>query len=74
MIINNKTFNTLKPFIQAIIDRCGDSLPDYMFSKACEEFNISEEEAMERMMNSRDYTFIRLAEGWNIEFNIGNGV
>lgn len=66
VILNNK-FDTSKSFLDAIVDRCKDNLPDYMFNTACEEFEIEEEEAMEMMLNSDNYDFIRMAEGWKIK-------
>lgn len=66
MNINN-LFDVNKNFVTSIIEYVGEErLPDYLFSQACDEFKIDETEAMELLMKSSDYEFIRIAEGWII--------
>ena len=65
----NNLFDISKPFLIALIDVCGFNIPDYKFNTACEEFGIDEEEAMEKMMDSSEYEFIRLPEGWSVTYN-----
>lgn len=62
--INNR-FDTEIDFVESIMDEIsGNELPDDMFSQACEEFGIGEEDAMELLVFSREYEFMRLATGW----------
>jgi Asp-tRNA(Asn)/Glu-tRNA(Gln) amidotransferase B subunit len=63
----NNRFDTSKPFIEAMVEETNEQeLPDSVFSQACEEFGLSEEEAMELMVNSDNYNFYRSSYGWNI--------
>ncbi len=64
--INNR-FDTNKPFIEGMLDETDKlNLHDSVFEQACEEYDISEEDAMELMINSNDYKFVRLQESWAI--------
>ena len=65
MILNNR-FNTTKPFTVALVEELGSYISDHMFAQACIEFEINEDEGMGKMMNSTEYEFIRLTEGWTI--------
>ena len=66
MSINN-LFDTSKDFVTGIVNYVGETrLPDYLFSQACGEYEIDEDEAMQLLMDSSDYEFIRVDEGWII--------
>ena len=66
MSINN-LFNTSKDFVAGIVNYVGETrLPDYLFGQACNEYEIDEDQAMQLLMDSSDYEFIRVDEGWII--------
>jgi hypothetical protein len=60
-------FDTSKSFVVALIETLGQNITDYKFEQACREFGISEDEGMEKMMESTEYNFVRLPEGWIVE-------
>jgi hypothetical protein len=60
-------FDTDKPFVEAMVAETNEiDLPDTTFEQACEEFSISEEDAMELMVKSDKYQFHRTENGWFI--------
>lgn len=65
--INNR-FDTEIDFVESIMDQARGTreLTDSMFEQACEEFGIEEDDAMQLLMDSKEYDFLRLAEGWNV--------
>jgi len=66
MNINN-LFDINKDFVLGVIEYVGETeLPDYLFSQACDEYDIDESKAMELLMESSDYEFLRIPEGWII--------
>lgn len=66
MNINN-LFDVSKDFVTGIVNYVGETkLPDYLFSQACDEYEIDETKAMELLLESSDYEFIRISEGWII--------
>jgi hypothetical protein len=63
----HQRFDTSKPFVQSMIEETNESdLPDAVFTQACEEFGITEEEGMELMIKDTDYEFYRNGSGWDI--------
>ena len=63
----NTMFDTSKPFLDNMIDECdvGDfKLTDAVFEQACNEYHITEEEAMQLMVNCKTGVFIRIEAGW----------
>lgn len=68
----NNRFDTSKDFPKALVDECGDTIPDYQFEQACGEFEIDEDEAMQMMVDSTDYEFERLGDGWVLFDNTDN--
>jgi hypothetical protein len=60
-------FDTDKPFVEAMVAETNETdLPDATFDQACEEFGISEDDAMELMVKSDKYDFHRIEKGWFI--------
>jgi hypothetical protein len=63
-------FDTDKPFVDSMIDEINEQdLSDDVFTQACEEFGITEDEAMELMVKSDVYQFHRKENGWFITIN-----
>jgi hypothetical protein len=63
----NHRFDVDLPFDESIALECGDGdLTDDMFDQAIEEFEISEDEGMDLLLESEKYEFIRKQEGWGI--------
>lgn len=64
-IVLNNLFDTTKPFIEELVRVSEkDEITDHMFEQACAEYELDEDEAMEIMINSEEYEFIRLGNGW----------
>ena len=67
MININNLFDVNKDFVTGIVNYVGETkLPDYLFSQACDEYEIDETEAMQLLIESSDYEFIRISERWII--------
>jgi hypothetical protein len=63
----NNRFDTDLPFVDAMIAETNEQdLPDDVFTQACEEFNLEEDEAMVLMVKSDKYEFHRIEHGWFI--------
>ncbi len=60
-------FDTDKPFVEAMVAETNETdLPDDVFTQACDEFGLSEEDAMGLMVLSTKYQFHRTENGWFI--------
>lgn len=63
-------FDTDKSFVDSMVDETNESdLSDDIFTQACEEFGITEDEAMDLMVKSDKYQFHRIDFGWFITVN-----
>ena len=60
----NNLFNTKNHFVDSLFDMCGNKLTDRIFEQACSEYGISEDEGMEKLINSSEYEFTRNYDGW----------
>ena len=65
----NNLFDTNKSIVQSLYEEAegrGGDLPDNIFSQACEEYNMSEDDVMELMAYSTEHEFKRYSTGWTV--------
>jgi hypothetical protein len=54
-------------FVDSMVNETNEQdLPDDVFTQACEEFGLSEDDAMSLMVLSTKYQFHRTEDGWFI--------
>lgn len=63
----NNRFDTSNDFLDELFNTTkGGFIEDYIFSQALEEFNLEEEAAMEIMLQSTKYHFVREQGGFSV--------
>ena len=66
----NNRFDHNMSFVDAMVFETNEQdLSDDLFTQACEEFNIPEDQAMVLMVKSDKYQFHRAEHGWVIMVN-----
>lgn len=68
MILNGNDIDPSNDFLEELFKISNDGiLKDWQFEEVCEAFEMEEEHAMMRMLDSTKYRFRRIGEGFEIE-------